>query len=44
MASRIEADGELIYEISLEEWKEKLQWHGEHIYKMLRKSDYGFVG
>lgn len=44
LASRIQANGERIYEISREEWKDKLDWAGVYIYDSLRTSDYGFVG
>ena len=44
LASRIQANGERIYEISREEWKDKLDWAGVYIYDSLRTSDNGFVG
>ena len=42
IASQIKPDGERIYKMSLQEWKEKLQWHGEHIYDSLQPSDETF--
>ena len=43
-ARKIEANGEIIYEIPLEEWKEKLGWAGVQIRNELITSSYGFVG
>ena len=42
-ASLMHGDGEHIYEITLEEWEEKLGKDGQIIHEMLRKSEYGYV-
>lgn len=42
-ASIVEADGERIYEMTLAEWKDLLQFNGSSIYNMLQKGEYGAV-
>ena len=43
LAKKVRADGERIYEMTIEQWKNLLQFDGESIYSILQKSEYGSV-